>query len=248
MGGGVGVGAHGGWEDVYGDGTGGNIFFEGRHSCQGFALQRERENHPKPDLSNLDGLAIRNANRGDSHESIRANRFAEKPYYHDVRAIRASRLKPAIRNFKPRSVIRKKGVQFGNSETIRKNQAIADSRESGLLSYQLSPDQFRGSSGWVGLSSVVNCKIRNERRDTIFFGTNLAGRTFSPSHPHPCKKKSEDFLFKSRRLGCENKQRQSKFVVFVFRLSYHFPILPSLFLAWKKPGGCVVKNLHQNKK
>ena len=30
-------------------------------------------------LRNLDGQAIRNANRGDSRESIRTNRFAEKP-------------------------------------------------------------------------------------------------------------------------------------------------------------------------
>ena len=46
----------------------------------------------------LDGPAIRNANRDDSHESIREHRFAEKPYSHHVRAIRANRLKPAIRN------------------------------------------------------------------------------------------------------------------------------------------------------
>ena len=49
---------------------------------------------------NLDDPAIRNANQGDSRESIRTNRFAEKPpHFHDVRAIRANRLKPAIRNF-----------------------------------------------------------------------------------------------------------------------------------------------------
>ena len=80
---------------------------------------------------------IRNANRDDLRESMRANRFAEN-YFHNVRAIRANRLKPAIRNFlAPRSVIRKKGVQFGNPETIRENQAIrADSRESGHLSHR----------------------------------------------------------------------------------------------------------------
>ena len=43
----------------------------------------------------LDGLAIRNANRSDSHESIRR----KKPYFHNVRAIRPNRLKPAIRTF-----------------------------------------------------------------------------------------------------------------------------------------------------
>ena len=48
-----------------------------------------------------DGLAIRNANRGDSRDLIRANRYADKPYFHNVRAIRANRLKPAIRNFSP---------------------------------------------------------------------------------------------------------------------------------------------------
>ena len=47
----------------------------------------------------LDGPAIRNANR-----AIRANRFGridsqKNPYFHNVRAIRANRLKPAIRNF-----------------------------------------------------------------------------------------------------------------------------------------------------
>ena len=46
--------------------------------------------------------------------AIRANRFAEKTLFHKMRAIRANRLKPAIRNFLPsRSAIRKKrGVQF----------------------------------------------------------------------------------------------------------------------------------------
>ena len=48
----------------------------------------------------------------------------EKPYFHNVRAIRANRLKPAIRNFvAPQSSIPKKGFQFGNHETIRENQA-----------------------------------------------------------------------------------------------------------------------------
>ena len=42
----------------------------------------------------IDGPAIRNANRGDSRESIR-----RKPHFHHVPAIRANRLKTAIRNF-----------------------------------------------------------------------------------------------------------------------------------------------------
>ena len=36
---------------------------------------------PKRWICGLDGLAIRNANRGDSRESIRASRFAEKPLF-----------------------------------------------------------------------------------------------------------------------------------------------------------------------
>ena len=31
--------------------------------------------------------------------AIRANRFGEQNYFHNLRAIRANRLKPAIRNF-----------------------------------------------------------------------------------------------------------------------------------------------------
>ena len=69
----------------------------------------------------LDGLAIRNANRGDSRESIRR----KKNIFHNMRAIRTNRLKPAIRKFSaPRNAIRKIWVQFGKPETIRENQAI----------------------------------------------------------------------------------------------------------------------------
>ena len=99
---------------------------------------------PKPMFGDLDGAAIRNANRGDSRESIRTNRFAEQLLFRNVRAIRANRLKPAIRKFLvPRNAIRKKGVQFGNPETIRENQAIRanlqiDSHESGHLSSAIS--------------------------------------------------------------------------------------------------------------
>ena len=79
---------------------------------------------------------------GDSQRE--SGRFAridslKKTYFHNVRAIRANRLKPAIHYFwPPQSAIRKKGVQFGNPEAIRENQAIhanlqIDSRESGHL-------------------------------------------------------------------------------------------------------------------
>ena len=37
-----------------------------------------KKNH---DSQSLGGPAIRNANQGDSNESIRANRFAEKPLF-----------------------------------------------------------------------------------------------------------------------------------------------------------------------
>ena len=47
----------------------------------------------------LDGPAIRNANRGDSRELIRTNRFAEKNYFHNVRAICSNRLKTAMHKF-----------------------------------------------------------------------------------------------------------------------------------------------------
>ena len=59
----------------------------------------------------LYGPAVRNTNPGDSHESIRANPFADKKKldFHSVRAIRANRLEPAIRNYSvPRKAIRKR--------------------------------------------------------------------------------------------------------------------------------------------
>ena len=107
-----------------------------------FCLSCHLDKRSKNTLWHLDGMAIRNASRGDSREFIRANRFADKkkPYLHNVRAIRANRLKPALRCcLVPRSAIRKKGVHFGNPETIRENQMIRanlriDSCESGRVS------------------------------------------------------------------------------------------------------------------
>ena len=47
-----------------------------------------------------DGPAIRNANQGNSRESIGKNQLAEKKiYFHNVGVIRANRLRPVIRNF-----------------------------------------------------------------------------------------------------------------------------------------------------
>ena len=70
----------------------------------------------------LDGPANRKANWGDSRE---LNRLNKKNYFHNVRAIRANRLKSAIRNFLvPRSANRaRKGVQFGNPDAVRVNRA-----------------------------------------------------------------------------------------------------------------------------
>ena len=82
------------------------------------------------------------ANRADSHETIRANRIAEKkPISHNVRAVRANRLKPSIRNLLVHgNAIRNKVVQLWNFEMICANRAIRanlriDSRESGHLSF-----------------------------------------------------------------------------------------------------------------
>ena len=48
---------------------------------------------------NSDGPTIHNANRGDSRESTRENRFARKEDFHNVRAICANRLISTIPNF-----------------------------------------------------------------------------------------------------------------------------------------------------
>ena len=91
-------------------------------------------------LKSLDGPAIRNANWGDSHESIRTNRFAEKSYFHSVRAIRANRLKPSSHFLAPpgRDSQKKKGVQFrepwNDSRESGDSRESANSRESGHLS------------------------------------------------------------------------------------------------------------------
>ena len=52
-------------------------------------------------VPNLDGPAIRNANRGDSGECFARIDSQKKNYFHNVRAIGANHLKPAIRNLKP---------------------------------------------------------------------------------------------------------------------------------------------------
>ena len=52
-----------------------------------------------PDIRGLLISALPSDLQGDSRESVRANRFAERSYFHDVRLIPANRLKAAIRNF-----------------------------------------------------------------------------------------------------------------------------------------------------
>ena len=71
--------------------------------------------------------------------AIRANRFERKTLI-CLTCEQFARVTVNLRfaSFSPRSVIRKKGVQLGNPETIRENQAIRanlriDSRESGHL-------------------------------------------------------------------------------------------------------------------
>ena len=109
----------------------------------------------------LDGPAIRNANRGDSRESIHTNRFTENPLFSECASdSREWHQTCDSQVLAPRSAIRKKkGVLFGNPETvIRKNQAIRanlqiDSRESGHLRCFLRPQNAFQTS--VSEASIV---------------------------------------------------------------------------------------------
>ena len=93
-------------------------------------------------------MARRNANRGNSRESIRR----KNPIF--ITGERFARIASNLRfaNFKaPRSAIRKK-EEFGNPETIRENQTIRanlqiDSRELGHLSTHhmpCGPKRYKG--------------------------------------------------------------------------------------------------------
>ena len=87
----------------------------------------------------LDGPGIRSANRGDSHESMRANRFAEKKnlFLHNVSS--DLRIAPTVRSTSCNAskwYSQQKGFNWGVPQAIRENQAIRanlriDSRESG---------------------------------------------------------------------------------------------------------------------
>ena len=80
--------------------------------------------------------------------AIRVNRFAridsqKNPYFHNVRAIRVNRLKPAIRNVLAREPSPGTLKRFARiSESMRANLRI-DSRESGHLSSSLFTKTFR---------------------------------------------------------------------------------------------------------
>ena len=146
---------------------GASIFSETIDTPHGFCNASKRD--PKTarfDHQDLDGLAIRNANRGDSSESIRTIEFRRKKtiFIINVRASRANRPKPANRNlFVAWDAIRKKGVQFGNPETIRVNPAIRanlriDSRESCNLSTKMCFSKFASLGlcwGSVGLRTLL---------------------------------------------------------------------------------------------
>ena len=89
----------------------------------------------------LDGPAIRDANRGDSRELIGANRFAEKPYHsQNVRAIRANRLKPSIRNFfLPEARFAKRGSA---RELSGDSHESPDARESANRFARIGPSKL----------------------------------------------------------------------------------------------------------
>ena len=99
------------------------------HFCKGVLIFSDKKK-----TQNLDGPAIRNANRSDSRESIRVNRFTGKPYVHNVRAIRANRLKPTICKFlRPETRFAKKGFSSGLES--------ADSRESANQFARIGPSK-----------------------------------------------------------------------------------------------------------
>ena len=118
----------------------------------------------------LDGPAVRNANQGNSHESICVNGFAEKKkktmfITFQRLKIRANRLKPA----------------FGNPQAIRANRAISTSLEAqqrnfsycAILSAMVSRNSFvlvfllyrtsieRYVAKW-GIALTCLCKTRHQ--------------------------------------------------------------------------------------
>ena len=98
-----------------------------------------------PDTSvsaTLNGLAIRNVNRGDSREFRRKTTII-----HHVRAIRANRLTPEIRNLypppPPEVRFAKKGVRFRNPSS----RESGDSRESASRFARIAPSKSAASFG-----------------------------------------------------------------------------------------------------
>ena len=79
----------------------------------------------------LDGLAVRNAKRGDSHESIRANRITSN--------LRFAICSPTKRDSQKRGP---GSCSSGNPETIRENQAIHANLR---IDSRIGPSKFVGA-------------------------------------------------------------------------------------------------------
>ena len=88
--------------------------------------------------------------------TMRTNRFAridlcKEPYFHNVKAIRANRLKAAIRNFQPSEArFAKKGFSSG---TLNDSRKPGDSRETANRFAQIGPSKYQGCR----IVSLDNC-------------------------------------------------------------------------------------------
>ena len=101
---------------------------------------------------------------------------------HNVRAVRANRLKTAIRNFlAPRSAMRERGFSSEPCETTSREsgdsrESANRSRESGHLSLKARPlilkDSFRSvASKVLEIASLPPLRPFRTTRTTLFFGT-----------------------------------------------------------------------------
>ena len=98
-------------------------------------------------VSILDGLAIRNANRGDSHESTR--RKQKKNYFITCERFAriASNLQFAIFSPPKRDSHKKKVVQFGNPDR-NDSWESDDLRESANRFARIGPSKVRSAFHW----------------------------------------------------------------------------------------------------
>ena len=102
--------------------------------------------------SGLDGPAIRNANRGDSRESIRRPKKLFSSRLSDSRESPQTRDKLFFEWPKTRFANKKiNGVQFGNPETIPENvNESGDSRESAMARFaRIGPSKSSGDGPTV---------------------------------------------------------------------------------------------------